>query len=111
MLLLAVFGPPHSLLLSMGNLDCQCGVCFGNSRAASLSVVGIFAGIDPVAIDIYGLSELMNLRGIALMADVAFHLSHLQGNQYALITCLTSIMTSCIESGSPMQSAHHNAKT
>ena len=55
-----------------------------NERSASLSVVGIFAGIDPVAIDIYGLSELMNLRGIALMADVAVYLTHLQGSQHTL---------------------------
>ena len=60
-----------------------------SQRAASLPVVGIFTCINPVAVDIYCLSELVNCCRVALMAHVAFYLSHLQGCQRASIVRLS----------------------
>ena len=55
-----------------------------NERSASLSVVGIFTCINPVAVHIYRLGKLVDGCRVALMADVAVYLTHLQGSQHTL---------------------------
>ena len=61
----------------------------GNERSASLSVVGIFTCINPVTVYIDRLGKLVDGCRVALMADVAVHLSHLQGSHHTQL--LTSV--------------------